>query len=97
MSFSNFSSWPQEQEQSFVPFERRAAESSSKALMAGLVTSGIVLVLAMGVYFGVEPDKRDITKDMNMSNLGKKKAEKAETPKAETPKAEAPAEAPDKK
>jgi hypothetical protein len=97
MSFSNFSSWPHDQEQSFVVFERRASESSSKALVASIVTSAVVLVLALGIYFGVEPDKRDITKDMNMSNLGKKKpgAESKAAP-AETPDKPA-AEAPDKK
>jgi hypothetical protein len=50
------------------------------------------------VYVGVAPDKRDIAKDMNMSNLTKRRpaAPKSETAPAEAPKAEAPAPAPPK-
>jgi hypothetical protein len=71
MSYADFSSWPREQEQSFVVYEQHATESSKKAMVVG-----------------VEPDRRDVTKGMNMSNLSKKsqKAAPAE-----------PAAAPDKK
>lgn len=79
MSFTDFSSWPREQEASFVVFEEHAKQSASKAFTVAAIASAVVLVLALGVYFGVEPDRRDITKDMNMSNLGKKGA-KAEKP-----------------
>ncbi len=98
MSFMDFSSWPRDQEQSFVVYEQRAAESQKKAVMGGLVAGIAFLVLALGVYAGVEPDKRDMTKGMNMDNLTKKnKKSSAEAPAptpapAAAPAAEAPAE-----
>jgi hypothetical protein len=50
-------------------------------------------IFAVGVYFGVAPEHKDISKDMNMSNLTKKRP--SAEPKAETPapKADAPAPA----
>jgi hypothetical protein len=94
MSYVDFSSWPREQEQSFVVYEQHAAESSKKAMVVSVVTALAFLFLALGIYAGVEPDKRDITKDMNMSNLSKKSKAAAAEP-APTP---APAAAPaDKK
>lgn len=72
MSFTDFSSWPREQEQSFVVYEQRNAESQKKAWMLSGIIGGIVFVLMVGIYAGVEPSKHDITKDMNMSNLTKK-------------------------
>ncbi|HEU4614327.1 MAG TPA: hypothetical protein VFS15_19665 [Kofleriaceae bacterium] len=90
MSFSDFSSWPRDQEQSFVVYEQRASESSKKALTLGAIAGILFFFLMVGIYAGVEPDRRDITKDMNMSNLTKKSRQE---PKAEAP-APAPAEAP---
>lgn len=97
MSYSDFSSWPRDQEQSFVVYEQHASESSKKALTLGSIAGVIFLVLMVGIYAGVEPDKRDITKDMNMSNLTKKSKKveaPAPAPAPEAPKAEAPAPAP---
>lgn len=96
MSFSDFSSWPRDQEQSFVVYEQRATESSKKAVTFGAIAGVIFLMLMVGIYAGVEPDKRDITKDMNMSNLTKK-SRKVEAPApAPTPApAAAPAPAPE--
>jgi hypothetical protein len=95
---SDFSSWPREQEQSFVVYEQRAKESQSKAFTIGIISGVVVFVLALGIYAGVEPDQKDLSKDMNMSNLTKKtKVVPAAEPKTETPappKAEAPAPAP---
>lgn len=82
----DFSSWPREQEATFQVFEQRNAESSTKAWMAGGIAAGVVFVFLVGVYFGVAPVHKDMTKDMNMSNLTKKDSDK---------KPEAPA--PDKK
>lgn len=90
MSFSDFSSWPRDQEQSFVVYEQRASESSKKALTLGAIAGILFFFVMVGIYAGVEPDRRDITKDMNMSNLTKKSRQE---PKAEAP-APAPAEAP---
>jgi hypothetical protein len=93
MSYSDFSSWPRDQEQSFVVYEQQSAESSKKAFTIGAIAGVIFLVLMVGIYAGVKPDERDITKDMNMDNLTKK-SKKAEAP-APAPKAEAaPAAAP---
>lgn len=72
MSHMDFSSWPREQEASFVVYEARAAESQKKAVTVAIVSGLIVFVAALGIYAGVEPDRTDIAKDMDMSNLTKK-------------------------
>jgi len=72
MSLMDFSSWPREQEQSFIVYEQRTQEASSKSLMAGIIAGAVVFVIAVGIYAGVEPDKTDYSKDMNMQNLNKK-------------------------
>jgi hypothetical protein len=87
----DFSSWPRDQEQSFVVYEQRAQESQGKAFMGGLIAGIAFLVLMVGIYVGVEPEHKDLTKGMNMENLTKK-SRKAEAP-APTP-APAPAAAP---
>ena len=92
MSFSDFSSWPRDQEQSFVVYEQRAAESQNKAWMIGGICGAVAFVFMVGVYFGVEPDHKDISKDMNMSNLTKKDSDKKTSP-APTPAPAAPAPA----
>ena len=83
----DFSSWPRDQEQQFVVFEQRQQESQKKALTIGVISAVAFLVLSLGIYAGVEPEHKDMTKGMNMENLTKK-SKKAE------PKAEAPAPAP---
>ncbi len=87
MSFTDFSSWPREQEQSFVVFEQQQAESKKKAIMFGAIAGIAVFVFLVGIYAGVEPDKRDLSNGMNMSNLSKKQKDKPVEP----------APAPDKK
>ncbi len=76
MSFSDFSSWPRDQEQSFVVYEQRAAESQKKAWLFGGIAGAIVFVFMVGIYAGVEPVHSDLGKDMNMSNLTKKDSDK---------------------
>ena len=98
-SFQDFSSWPREQEQSFVVFEQRAQESQTKAWMTALIAGAVFFVFALGVFFGVAPQHQDLTKGMNMDNLSKKKKDSAVAPTpdkpaekpADPPKAEAPA------
>jgi len=94
--FHNFSSLPPEQEATFVVYEEQQAQSLKKGYTIGAIAGAIFFVLALGIYVGVEPDQRDIAKDMNMSNLTKsskpEKAEKPAAPPAEKPAA--PAEAP---
>ncbi len=81
----NFSSWPAQQEQTFIVYENYRSESQSKALIGGLIAGAAVFLFAAGIYFGFTPESKDLSKDMNMSNLSKKKgAEKAADP-APTP------------
>ncbi len=88
MSFSDFSSWPREQEQSFVVFEQKQAEDRKKALMFGGIAGAILLVFMVGIYAGVEPEHKDYTKDMNMSNLSKKQKADAPAPAPAAPAGE---------
>ena len=91
MSYQDFSSWPRDQEQTFVVYEQRTKESSTKALTIGSIVGAIVFLIAIGIYAGVTPEEKDVTKDMNMDNLTKGREQKAATPSpAPAPKAEAP-------
>ena len=104
MSYMDFSSWPRDQEQSFVVYEQHASESSKKAFTLGTIVGLAFLVVMVGIYAGVEPDKKDLSQGMNMRNLTKKSntapaaapaptpaPAAAPTPAPEAPKAEAPA------
>jgi hypothetical protein len=91
-------SWPDDQQHAFTPFERRGSMANSQAWAISLIGAVVITFLATGIYFGVAPDKKNIAKDMNMSNLTKKhpaavapKADPAPKPDATAP---APAEAP---
>ena len=90
-------SFPPDQEHSFQAFEQRSSTASSQAWVLGLIGAVALGVFATGVAFGVAPDRSDISKDMNMSNLTKKrpapKPVEAAPPKVETAPAEAPAPA----
>jgi hypothetical protein len=83
-------SWPNEQEHTFDPYERRSSASNSQAWVFSLISAGVVTVLAAGIYFGVAPEEKDVTKDMDMSNLTKKRPAVAPAAKPDAP-AEAPA------
>lgn len=94
-------SWPAEQEHTFGTFERRSASASATAWVLSIAGAVLLTFLAVGVYFGVSPEKREFGKDMNMSNLTKKgggaPAAKSETAPAARPEgAPVPAEAPPK-
>ena len=101
--FSNrplVTSWPAEQEHAFAVFERRGSASNSQAWVFSIIGAAIVTFAAAGIYFAIPPERKDLTKGMNMSNISKKKpkaesAAPAATP-AEAPKPDpaAPAEAP---
>jgi hypothetical protein len=90
-------SWPNEQEHAFTSFERRSASASSLAWVFSLLGGVVITLIAMVVYFGITPEKKDVTRDMNMSNLTKRRpaapAAKPDAPAAK-PDAPAPAEAP---
>jgi len=95
MSYVDFSSWPREQEQSFVVYEQQTAESGKKAMSLGIISGIAFFVIMIGIYAGVAPDSRDMTKGMNMSNLTKKTAKKEAPAPTPTPKEQAPAPAPE--
>jgi hypothetical protein len=92
-------SWPADQEHSFAPFERRSASAGASAWVLSIAGAVLLTFLAAGIYFGVAPERHDIAKDMNMSNLTKRTAPaarpaapaEAKPESAEAPKAEAPA------
>jgi hypothetical protein len=88
----DFSSWPRDQEQSFVVYENYTKESSKKALTISAISAIGFLVLAIGIFAGVEPEHKNLGKDMNMSNLTKKA--KTEAPAPTPAPAAAPAAAP---
>lgn len=89
-------SWPNEQEHSFAPFEQRSASASATAWVFGIAGAALVTFLAVGLYFGVAPEHHDMTKDMNMSNLTKRRTT-VTAPRSDTaapaPDTAAPAEA----
>lgn len=89
-------SWPADQEHSFTAFEQRSAGANAMAWVFSLAGAALLTVVAVGIYVGVAPDKRDVSKDMNMSNLTKRRAPaaKPDTPAEAKPESAAPAEAP---
>ncbi len=86
-------SWPHEQEHSFAVYEHHNAASSSRAWMASLASAVALFIIVVGIYAGVEPEHKDLGKDMNMSNLTKKTSKAAPAP-TPTPVAPAPAATP---
>ena len=82
-------SWPAEQEHSFTSFESRSSGANAMAWGFSIAGAMMLLVVAVGIFVGVAPEKRDISKDMNMSNLTKRRAAPAPAAKPDTP-AEAP-------
>jgi hypothetical protein len=86
-------SWPHEQEHSFAVYEHQNASSSAKAWMASLASAVALFILVVGIYAGVEPEHKDLGKDMNMSNLTKKQSAKTPAP-TPAPVQQAPAPTP---
>jgi hypothetical protein len=80
MNHMDFSSWSREQESTFVVYEQRREESQKQAWIIAVISGAFVLVAAIGIYAGVAPDDKDLSKGMNMSNLTKKKTEAAPAP-----------------
>lgn len=90
-SMVDFSSWPREQEQSFIVYEQVSNESSRRAVTAGMFAALVALAVMVGIYVGVAPDQRDVTKDMNMSNITKKRETRETAPAPAAPAPAAPA------
>jgi hypothetical protein len=88
------SSWSADLEASFSGYEQRTAKAQSQAWALGGVAAAFVAVAAIGIYKGVTPDIKDLTKGMNMSNLTKKSRVEAAPPAPKAPAAEAPEAAP---
>lgn len=80
MSHMDFSSWSREQEATFVVYEQHNSESQKKAWVIAIAAAAFAFVAIVGIYAGVEPDSKDLSKGMNMSNLTKKKTESAPAP-----------------
>jgi hypothetical protein len=92
-------SWPADQEHAFHSFERRSSGANAMAWVFSIAGAALLTVVAVGIYVGVAPEKRDMAKDMNMSNLTKRRpapapAAKPDTPAEAKPDSAAPAEAP---
>jgi hypothetical protein len=67
-------SWPHQAELMFEPYERAAASTGGFAWAAGLGV-GIAAFAVIGIInVTIEPQSKDLTKDMNMSNVSKKSA-----------------------
>ena len=102
MHHVDFSSWPRDQEASFVVYESRTTQAQKQAYTLAAVVAAIVFVFALVIYGVVEPEKTDMGKDMNLRNISRKEtkpeakpdAPKAEAAPAATPAPAAPAEAP---
>lgn len=87
-------SWPNEQEATFRPHEAYMGASHSKAWLVSLISAGVFGIFIVGVYFGVTPEIKDMTKGMNMSNLTKKSKVKTEAAPTPDKPSEKPAEKP---
>lgn len=66
------------QEESFASFTETSERIHGKAWMAGLIGGAVMFALAMGLYFGVSPEKDKTGDTMDMSTFDKKG--KAATP-----------------
>ncbi|HEY0192651.1 MAG TPA: hypothetical protein VGC42_16140 [Kofleriaceae bacterium] len=88
-------SWSETEQHAFATYEQRGVASSSRAWGISLGCAAIAMVAAVGVYFGVTPEMKNMGKDMNMSNLTKKHAPAAPKPDAPAAPAAAPAPAAD--
>ena len=52
-----FSSFPPEQEQSFVVYEQHMVDGLAKAKTAGVVTAIALVVMIAGIFFAVPPKR----------------------------------------
>lgn len=80
--YSNFTSFPPEQEAQFVVFERYQKEALDKGFKFAAIAGAVVAVLALGLYFGVTPKEDNKAKDMDLNQLKKKSKTDAPTPEA---------------
>jgi hypothetical protein len=67
-------SWPHQAEAMFEPYERAAAGTGTMAWAAGLGVGVAAFAIIGIINVTIEPQSKDLTKDMNMSNVSKKSA-----------------------
>lgn len=94
--YKDFSSFPPEQERSFVPFERASIENGKKAWIISLIACAAFLMTVLVVVFSFEPPEPKMSdEDLGSLERAASPAAKAKAPAAETeaPAAEAAAEA----
>ena len=53
--YENFTSLSAQDEQAFVVYERTGNEVATKSRNIGMIVSGVLLVLIVGMYFGIAP------------------------------------------
>lgn len=71
----DFSSYPPQLEQSFVVYEQRTVKTQRDAWTLGWIVGGLFFLIVVGISFGVEPNHKDMSKSMDMSNLSTKKGQ----------------------
>jgi hypothetical protein len=67
-------SWPHQVEVMFQPYERASSSTGAMAWLAGLSVAGAFFAVIAIINLTIEPQSKDLTKDMNMSNVSKKSA-----------------------
>ena len=75
-------SWGSPQEESFASFTETSEKIHGKAFMAALVSAGVALAVALGLYFGVSPKKDKTGDTMDLSTFDKKGKAPAPGPSA---------------
>jgi hypothetical protein len=95
--FSNrplVTSMPDLQQAQFQSFEQRNTASGRRAWAISIASALGLFAVIVGIFFGVEPERKNMTKDMNMSNLTTKNAPAAKAATPTPDPAAAPAAAP---
>ncbi len=65
-------SWNPPQEQTFEPFAEVGTRVHSKSWTFAFVGAALVTVIAVGIYFGVTPEKDKIGETMDLTTFDKK-------------------------
>jgi hypothetical protein len=88
----NFTSLPPNEERQFHVYEQTMIDNQKKAWTFAGIAAAAAFILAVGIYFGVTPEKKVMIDEEDMQGLQRtKKDEPRPTP---PPPAEAPAAAP---
>ena len=75
-------SWPPAQEQTFTSFTETSERVHQKSWLYALVGAGVATVIALGIYFGVTPQKDKIGETMDLTTFDKKGKAPAPGPSA---------------